>query len=102
MKEKGWAVHDLCTAMTVAGLSITYASVRAWVKGTSVPRADALGALATVFGVSVDHFFADVNEEGGVYGVQEQSDKCVFGSCPQVGAASDIEDPLVLPGAGPA
>lgn len=71
--DKGWTIWQLCVEMTAAGCGVTYAGARAWVKGRSVPRADALGALSTVFSVPVDNFFTEFNEDRGICGHQESS-----------------------------
>lgn len=93
MNEKGWSVHELCVHMTLAGLGVTYAGARAWVKGKAMPRADALGALADVFCQPVDYFFVNVTDEGSHYVIPELSNDSVFGSVEESGAAGGSPDP---------
>lgn len=47
-----WNAQDLAAALHKLGMDVTPKTIREWIKGETLPRADMLMAIAEIFGVS--------------------------------------------------
>lgn len=52
LKERDWDHHKLAEKLAAAGVKVSEAGVRMWVRGDNMPKAEDLRAIGRVFGLA--------------------------------------------------